>query len=79
MAVVQLGNNSSTEFLLYEDSPIFVSEDNLFKIQGSLDVRSLVGTVEGGGLVLEAKVFSGIPNLEFHIDEKKQKAVRSSL
>ena len=78
MSVVQLGVNSSTDFLLYEDTPIFVSEADLFKIQGSVDVRSLIGTVAGGGLMIEAKAFAHIPNLLF-TKEDIQKVVKSVL
>ena len=78
MSVVKLGLNCQTDFLLYEDTPIFVEDKDLFKIQGAIDVRSLLGTVSGGGLIIEAKAFSNIPNLIF-TNSNNQKIVKSAI
>jgi len=79
MEVVHLGLNSKTDFILYEETPIYVSKSNLFKIQGALDVRAVISTEKDGGIFIKAKVFRGIPNLIFFMDDKEQKAVKSSL
>jgi len=64
--VVRLGNNSSTPFIVYEDTPIFVSKRDITKIQGCLDVRTVI-VFEKDGYVFEGRVFNGIPNVVFNI------------
>jgi len=79
MAVIYLGNNSKSDFLVYEDTPIFVTTDNLYNIQGSIDIRALVGGTPEEGVIIEGRAFSQIPNLSFFLDEEQRKSVKSSL
>jgi len=78
MAVVHLGLNSKSEYLVYEDTPIFISSDDIHNIQGSMDVRTVIETIQGG-IMLQGKAFSNIPNLNFHLNKTKQKSVKSTL
>lgn len=78
MAVIKLGLNNKSSFLVYEETPIFISYNDIHKIQGAIDVREVVSNTDEG-VIVQAKTLSHIPNLDFHLNNNQQKSVKSSL
>lgn len=74
METVYFGNNTKSDFPVYRDTPVFLSHENLYKIQGKIDIRSLICSTEKG-VFIQAKTLEGIPNLSYCLIEGTTKAV----